>query len=358
VAEPGGEQPQQHDSNHIRTFTPHINYSTTNTMSQIPKIRIFHHPGCRTSRNVLGLIQNANIVPEIIDYLHQPLSQSQLQEMRKKMNVKAQTLLRDKDPIYTEINPTNKLLSDQEVFDIIEKNPSLLPRPIVDNGTKIKLCRPAMTVLELLPTPQTKHYVFENGDVLKSDGILFSRQSVGGAVYKNIIIEQIDTIRIISIHRPDRRNAIDESTAVELLDAFEKINNDQTITAAILTGTNGTFCAGYDLKSLSENLLVYNSSSSSSSSSSNSSRTNSYDTSSDFNRSGFMGPSRLPMRVPVIAAVEGHAVAGGLELSLWCDIRIVSSSAIFGVHCRRWGVPLIDGGTVRLPRLIGQSRSV
>jgi arsenate reductase (glutaredoxin) len=316
---------------------------------QISKIRIFHNPRCRTSRTVLGLIKNANMVPEIIEYIQKPLNQSQLQEMVKRMNVPPQSLLRERDPKYIEINPTNKFLSDEETFEILEKNPILLSRPIVDTGTQIKLCRPAMTVLELLPSSQKKHFVFENGDVLKPDGILFQRKSVAEAEYKNILVEQIDTVRVISIHRPHRRNAIDEATAIELLDAFEKINHDESITVAILTGTNGTFCAGYDLKSLSENPLVHNSSSTS--------RTNSYATSSDFNRSGHMGPSRLPMRVPVIAAVEGHAVAGGLELSLWCDIRIVSSSAIFGVHCRRWGVPLIDGGTVRLPRLIGQSRS-
>lgn len=312
-------------------------------MMNLSKIRIFYNPGCSTCRNVLGLIQNAGITPEIIDYMKKPPSKEQLREMISKMNLSAKSILRTKDPLYQELQLND---SDNDILDAIVKYPKLLERPIVESENKIKLCRPPATVLELLP-PQQRHYVFENGDIVKSDGKFCPKQSIGE--YKNILVEQLDTIRVVSINRPDRRNAVDESTALELLDAFENINQDMSITAAVLTGKSGTFCAGYDLKSLSENPLVHDPT--------KVTRTNSFSNPSDFNRSGHMGPSRLPMRVPVIAAVEGYAVAGGLELSLWCDIRVSSSSAIFGVHCRRWGVPLIDGGTIRLPRLIGQSRS-
>lgn len=308
----------------------------------MPKIQIFYNPKCSTCRNVLGLIKNTGVIPEIIDYMKSPLSKNQLHEMIRKMNVPVKSILRTKDPLFKELQVND---SDQDIFDAIIQYPQLLERPIVANETKMKVCRPPFEVLELLP-PQLRHYVFENGDIVKSDGSFCPKMPIGN--YKNITVDQLDTIRVVSINRPDRRNAVDESTAVELLDAFEKINMDLSVTSAVLTGTNGTFCAGYDLKSLSENPLVHNPT--------KNSRTNSFLSPFDFNRSGHMGPSRLPMRVPVIAAVEGYAVAGGLELSLWCDIRITSKSAIFGVHCRRWGVPLIDGGTIRLPRLIGQSR--
>jgi enoyl-CoA hydratase len=315
---------------------------------KMPLIRIFHNPNCSTSRNVLGIIKAAGIAPDIVEYIKTPLNRSELEKMVKDMNVPAKTLLRLNDPLCSQLN-VNSLATDKEIFETLVKYPKILSRPIVSNGKLTKLCRPASAVLELLPT-LPKPYVLENGSVLKPDGTTYPRKSVEGTAYSNLIVEQIDTIRIVSINRPDRRNAVDEATAIELLDAFENINHDLSVTAAVLTGTNGTFCAGYDLKSLSENSLVYDPSTPS--------RTNSFSTPIELHRSGNMGPSRLPMRVPIIAAVEGYAVAGGLELSLWCDIRIASTSAIFGVHCRRWGVPLIDGGTIRLPRLIGQSRSV
>jgi arsenate reductase (glutaredoxin) len=310
-------------------------------------IRIFHNPNCSTSRNVLGIIKATGVTPEIIEYMKTPLNRTELENILTVMNVSAKMILRHHDPLCKELNVNISSITNKEILEVLEKNPKILARPIVSDGTRMKLCRPASEVVELLP-PLPKPYVLENGDVLKPDGKVYSRKPVEGTTYTNLIVEQIDTVRVVSINRPDRRNAVDEATAIELLDVFEKINHNESITAAVLTGTNGTFCAGYDLKSLSENSKVYDPSTPS--------RTNSFSTPFELYRSGNMGPSRLPMRVPIVAAVEGYAVAGGLELSLWCDIRIASKSAVFGVHCRRWGVPLIDGGTIRLPRLIGQSR--
>lgn len=295
----------------------------------------------------MGIIKASGISPDVVEYMKAPLKRDELEKIVKEMKVPATTLLRLNDPLCNEFKVNSTTTADKEIFEALERYPQILSRPIVSNGKVTRLCRPASEVLKLLP-PLAKPYVMENGIVLKPDGTMISRQPVQGTAYSNIIVEHIETIRVVSINRPDRRNAVDEATAIELLDAFEKINQDESVTAAVLTGTSGTFCAGYDLKSLSDNSLVYDPFTPS--------RTSSYSTPIDLHRSGNMGPSRLPMRVPVIAAVEGHAVAGGLELSLWCDIRIASKSAIFGVHCRRWGVPLIDGGTVRLPRLIGQSR--
>jgi enoyl-CoA hydratase len=132
------------------------------------------------------------------------------------------------------------------------------------------------------------------------------------------------------------KNAVDRATAEALADAFRAFEADTTQHVAVLTGAHGTFCAGADLKAFGTE------------------RANSVSTDGD----GPMGPTRMMLAKPVIAAVEGHAVAGGLELALWCDLRVVARDAIFGVFCRRWGVPLIDGGTVRLPRLIGHSRAL
>ncbi len=145
-----------------------------------------------------------------------------------------------------------------------------------------------------------------------------------------------DRITIISINRPARRNAVDALTAQALADAFRAFDADDHASVAILTGEGGTFCAGADLKAFAAqggNRL-------------------------ELEGDGPMGPTRLHLSKPVIAAVEGHAVAGGLELALWCDLRVAARDAVFGVYCRRFGVPLIDGGTVRLPRLIGQSRAM
>lgn len=148
--------------------------------------------------------------------------------------------------------------------------------------------------------------------------------------------ETDDRIAIITIDRPDRRNAVDGPTAQALADAFRRFEADESANVAILTGAGGTFCAGADLKAIADGTP---------------NRT-------EPDGDAPMGPSRMMLSKPVIAAVEGHAVAGGLELALWCDMRVAAKTAVFGVFCRRFGVPLIDGGTVRLPRLIGQSRAM
>ncbi|NNF55665.1 MAG: crotonase/enoyl-CoA hydratase family protein [Acidimicrobiales bacterium] len=141
---------------------------------------------------------------------------------------------------------------------------------------------------------------------------------------------------VVTINRPERRNAVDRETAADLAAAFKDFENDRELDVAILAGTGTTFCAGADLKALADG------------------RGNRIVADGD----GPMGPTRLEMSKPVIAAVEGHCVAGGLELAIWCDLRVASETAIFGVYCRRFGVPLVDGGTVRLPRLIGHSRAM
>jgi enoyl-CoA hydratase len=138
------------------------------------------------------------------------------------------------------------------------------------------------------------------------------------------------------LSRPEVRNAVDGPTAVLLADAFREFDADPDAAVAVLWGEGGTFCSGADLKGLGTD------------------RGNRVEPDGD----GPMGPTRLRLGKPVIAAVAGHAVAGGLELALWCDLRIAEEDAVFGVFCRRWGVPLIDGGTVRLPRLIGGSRAM
>ena len=148
--------------------------------------------------------------------------------------------------------------------------------------------------------------------------------------------ETRDRTAIITIDRPERRNAVDGPTAQALADAFRRFEADESANVAILTGAGGTFCAGADLKAIADGTP---------------NRT-------EPDGDAPMGPSRMMLSKPVIAAVEGHAVAGGLELALWCDMRVAAKTAVFGVFCRRFGVPLIDGGTVRLPRLIGQSRAL
>lgn len=142
-------------------------------------------------------------------------------------------------------------------------------------------------------------------------------------------------VRTVTIDRPDRRNAVDSATAALLLEAFEAFDADDALSVAVLTGAGGFFCAGADLKALSEGDLRPVGQSG----------------------PGPMGPTRLRLGKPVIAAIEGFAVAGGLELALWCDLRVAASDAVLGVYCRRFGVPLVDLGTVRLPRLIGHSRA-
>ncbi|MFO7963823.1 MAG: crotonase/enoyl-CoA hydratase family protein [Desulfobacterales bacterium] len=152
-----------------------------------------------------------------------------------------------------------------------------------------------------------------------------------------ILTEKNDRVFTIIINRPDVRNAVDGKTAGLLAQTFREFEADNDADVAVLWGAGGCFCAGADLKAVAE--------------SSSSHRL-------EENGDGPMGPSRMLLFKPVIAAVSGYAVAGGLELALWCDLRVVEKSAVFGVFCRRWGVPLIDGGTIRLPRLIGLSRAM
>lgn len=144
-------------------------------------------------------------------------------------------------------------------------------------------------------------------------------------------------ILIVTIDRPFARNAVDRPTADALYHIFKVFDADETLSVAILTGADGNFCAGADLKAVADG------------------RGNKAVASGDY---GPMGPTRLELSKPVIAAVDGYAVAGGLELAVWCDLRVASPGAKFGVFCRRFGVPLIDGGTIRLPRLIGASRAM
>jgi enoyl-CoA hydratase len=162
-------------------------------------------------------------------------------------------------------------------------------------------------------------------------------------------IDQTDgEIWVVTIDRPDVRNAVDGPTARALADAFRAFDADATARVAVLTGAGGHFCAGADLRAVA----------SGSSSTALGGDENTLALDDDMSADGPMGPSRLELTKPVIAAVEGYAVAGGLELAVWCDLRVAARSATFGVFCRRFGVPLIDGGTVRLPRLIGESRAM
>lgn len=144
---------------------------------------------------------------------------------------------------------------------------------------------------------------------------------------------------VVTIDRPDVANAVDRPTAAELADRFRAFDHDDDLAVAVLAGANGTFCAGADLKAMREP---------------DSGRVSRLEPDGD----GPMGPTRMLLSKPVIAAVEGHAVAGGLELAVWCDLRVAADDAVFGVYCRRWGIPLIDGGTIRLARLVGHSHAL
>jgi enoyl-CoA hydratase len=151
-----------------------------------------------------------------------------------------------------------------------------------------------------------------------------------------VCVERHGPVTTVILNRPEARNAVNGPTATALFEAFDEFDRDDSASVAVLWGDHGTFCAGADLKSFGtpEANAVH--------------RTG----------PGPMGPSRMVLSKPVIAAVSGYAVAGGLELALWCDMRVAEEDAVFGVFCRRWGVPLIDGGTIRLPRLVGQSRAM
>jgi enoyl-CoA hydratase len=147
-------------------------------------------------------------------------------------------------------------------------------------------------------------------------------------------IERDGAVWTVVLDRPERRNAVDGPTAHALAAAFAEFDADDSAAVAVLWGAGGTFCAGADLHAMSNPLHA------------------------DVSATGPMGPSRMALGKPVIAAVSGFAVAGGLELALWCDLRVVEADATLGVFCRRWGVPLIDGGTVRLPRIVGLGRAL
>jgi len=149
----------------------------------------------------------------------------------------------------------------------------------------------------------------------------------------SVLVDRDGPVFIVTIDRPAKRGAVDPATAAALRDAFADFSHDDTASVAILTGSGGHFCAGFDLTAVGQTRYAPDG-------------------------PGPMGPTRMLLEKPVIAAVEGHAVAGGLELALWCDLRVAAESAVFGVYCRRWGVPLIDGGTVRLPRIVGQGRAL
>jgi enoyl-CoA hydratase len=151
-----------------------------------------------------------------------------------------------------------------------------------------------------------------------------------------IRVEREGAVLTVLIDRPEVRNAVDRATAEALADAFRDFDNDESLSVGVLAGTGEQFCAGADLKAFAAG------------------ESNRLEPDGD----GPMGPTRMLLGKPVIAAISGYAVAGGLELALWCDLRVMDEDAIVGVFCRRWGIPLIDGGTIRLPRLIGLSRAL
>jgi enoyl-CoA hydratase len=152
----------------------------------------------------------------------------------------------------------------------------------------------------------------------------------------SVRVERDGPVTTVVIDRPQARNAVDGPTAAALVEAFRSFEADHESAVAVLYGVGGTFCAGADLKQVGGphgNVVAPDG-------------------------DGPMGPTRLRLAKPVVAAIEGHAVAGGLELAIWCDLRVAARDAVLGVYCRRWGVPLVDGGTVRLPRLIGTGRAM
>src|SRR5947208_12144722 len=162
-----------------------------------------------------------------------------------------------------------------------------------------------------------------------------------------VLFETDGEVAVVTINRPEVRNAVDDPTAAALVGAFRRFDADEPLALAVLTGAGGTFCAGADLKAVAAGQLR---------------RGALIDALGEYVLSedgdGPMGPSRMLLGKPVIAAVEGYAVAGGLELALWCDLRVAATDAVFGVFCRRWGVPLVDGGTIRLSRLLGHSQAL
>ncbi|ABS63023.1 Enoyl-CoA hydratase/isomerase [Parvibaculum lavamentivorans DS-1] len=161
-----------------------------------------------------------------------------------------------------------------------------------------------------------------------------------------VLVEKKGPVTTVILNRPEVKNAVDRAAATALVDAFLAFEEDENALVAVFCGAEGAFCAGADLKAVAGG---------------KGNRSVPPATGADFTRlagDGPMGPSRMILNKPVIGAITGHAVAGGLELALWCDMRVMEEDAIMGVFCRRWGVPLIDGGTVRLPRLIGHARAM
>lgn len=148
----------------------------------------------------------------------------------------------------------------------------------------------------------------------------------------SVLVHTDGPVTVVTLDRPATRNAVDRAAAEQLVAAFDAFDRDDGQSVAVLYGAGGTFCSGADLKSMDQRV--------------------------EPDGPGPMGPTRMQLSKPVIAAVEGYAVAGGLELAIWCDLRVVARDASFGVFCRRWGVPLIDGGSVRLPRLVGSGRAM
>src|SRR5439155_13365557 len=162
-----------------------------------------------------------------------------------------------------------------------------------------------------------------------------------------VLFDTDGEVAVVIINRPEVRNAVDDPTAAALVEAFCRFDADEGLAVAVLTGAGGTFCAGADLKAVAAGQRRRGATVG---------MRGVWLISEDGD--GPMGPSRMLLGKPVIAAVEGFAVAGGLELALWCDLRVAATDAVFGVFCRRWGVPLVDLGTVRLPRLIGHSNAM
>src|SRR3989441_4481670 len=161
-----------------------------------------------------------------------------------------------------------------------------------------------------------------------------------------VLFDTDGEVAVVTINRPEVRNAVDDPTAAALVEAFRRFDADEGLAVAVLTGAGGTFCAGADLKAVAAGQGRRGATISG------------HEWVLSEEGDGPMGPTRMLLAKPVIAAVEGYAVAGGLELAVWCDLRVAARDAVFGVFCRRWGVPLVDGGTVRLPRLIGHSHAL
>lgn len=171
-------------------------------------------------------------------------------------------------------------------------------------------------------------------------GKRFCASATSNTLGQTVVIDKHGPVLTVGINRPEVRNAVNQETSQRLFEEFSAFDQDDTLNVAVLHGIGGNFCAGYDLKELSQDF-------------------SSLKLEQDVTKGPApMGPSRLRLSKPLIAAVSGYAVAGGLELALLADLRVMESSAIFGVFCRRFGVPLIDGGTVRLPQLIGLSRAL